>query len=177
MNKKILIGSIIAVVILLLPSTIAMPESNSEKVGLIETQNTGNEEKPDLVISDIYPYIGGDLPIPTDTVCVVKNIGDAPAVGSIDVRLTVKKLFVGIIPIRTLYDKVQSRDTNGLNPGGKMEFEFSYLPPNFGFCRFNSKVDVYNRIDESDDDNNGYSATYFIFDSESMFGWGWWHLY
>ena len=77
MNKKILLGSIIAVVILLLPSTIAMPESNSEKIGLIETQNTGNSGKPDLVVGNVYPYMH-DIPITMGVRCDVKKFGVIP---------------------------------------------------------------------------------------------------
>ncbi|UCD14577.1 MAG: hypothetical protein JSW60_03935 [Thermoplasmatales archaeon] len=164
MRKKLIIGLLFALM-LLLPSSVAL--SNS-------TQYSRDNELPDLVVTDIYPYTHC-IPVATNMACWIKNKGDSTAVGSIDVGLIVWRMVFGIIPIK-VYEDIESETTNGLNPGGKVQFQFNYLPSKgLRIYRFDCYVNVYNRTEESNYDNNHYSETHFVLDPESaMFGW--WRL-
>ena len=158
MGKNILKRSLLVGIVFLFLSTACLPVLASEG-------------KPDLVVTRIRPDFH-DAPVTTGIACEVRNIGDAPAVGSIDVRLIVRKGIFGFIPV---YNKMSSETTDGLNPGDKMIITFSYIPNSIGFYKFKTDINVDNKIDESNSFNNIHRTFYFITSPEDAF-FGWWGL-
>ena len=161
MNKKILIGSIIAVVILLLPSNIAMSELGSDDVDVIKIQNTGSGGQPDLIITDIW-FGPGWHPYVNEIGFTVENIGDAkvPDGQWIEGNIVVYRLHLGIIPVYYKTHNVVWSSFTGLGPGQSKEVGFGDDDeyPAFGFFRFYG--DVYT-AGESDYRNNDRKETMF----------------
>ena len=128
----------------------------------------GSEEKPDLIIEDIVTK--PDNPFEDKYLCRVKNVGNETTNDIIMVEVTVKRLFLGIFPLRTVrFYRVGSHPENGLPPGEVIDILIayeSYLPV-YGIYRYNCVVNPDHSIEESDYDNNLFSKTYNAF-----FGYG-----
>jgi len=151
MKKKIFIGGILSLLVLS-----SMPIV------------VGSEGKPDLIIEDIVTK--PDNPIEDKYLCRVKNIGNGTTDDWIMVTVTVKRLFLGIFPLRTVhFYRVGSLPGNGLPPGGVIDILFAYEGdlPVFGIYRYSCVVNPDHSIEESDYDNNLFSKTYNAF-----FGYG-----
>ncbi len=163
MNKKILIGSIIAVAILLLPSAVAMPELSSTSIDKTELQNTGSSGKPDLIIEGIATK--PENWYEDEYLCRIKNIGNETTYDFIDLEVTIKRLFLGKFPIKTVrFYRSSGKISSGVSPGETYDLFFAYESnlPIFGFYRFDCVVNPQHTIDESDYNNNFYSKTYFV---------------
>jgi len=123
-----------------------------------------SEGKPDLIIEDIITK--PDNPLEDKFFCRVKNVGNATIMEIIDVDVIVKRLFLGIFPIRTVRSyHVGGNNGDGLSPGETRDFLFaygSYLPIR-GIYRYNCVVNPDHSIDESNYNNNFFSKTYNAF--------------
>ena len=127
-----------------------------------------SEGKPDLIIEDIVtkPY----NPFVDKYSCKVKNVGNETTNDWIMVTVTVKRLFLGIFPLRTVrFYRVGTLPSNGLPPGGVIDILFAYESnlPVYGIYRYSCVVNPDHSIEESDYDNNLFSKTYNAF-----FGYG-----
>ena len=122
------------------------------------------EGTPDLIIDDIIskPY----NPYEDEYLCRVTNSGNGTTDTIIMVEVTVKRLFLGIFPLRTVrFYRVGSHPENGLPPGESLNVLFayeSYLPV-FGVYRYTCVVNPDLSIEESDYGNNVFSKTYTAF--------------
>jgi len=157
MGKNILKRGFIIGVVCMFLSTICLPV-------------LANEEKPDLIIEDIITK--PDNPIEDIYYCRVKNVGNGTVTADefIDVHITVKRLFLGIFPFRTVRSyQVGGQGSNGLPPGGTRDILFSYESdlPVYGIYRYTCLVNPHLSIDESNYGNNVFSKTYNAF-----FGYG-----
>ncbi|MBE3137811.1 MAG: hypothetical protein IMZ43_10550 [Thermoplasmata archaeon] len=151
MGKNTLKRSLIVGIVFLFLSTTCIPVLASEG-------------KPDLIIEDIVTE--PVLPEEDKYLCRVKNIGTETVMETIDVDVTVKRLFLGIFPIRTVrFYHVGGNYGNGLYPGETIDILIayeSYLPV-YGIYRYNCVVNPDHHIDESEYGNNVFSKTYNAF--------------
>ena len=150
MKKRILIGSIIAVVILIIAS---FPTVGS------------SEGKPDLVIEDMV-IKPGNFPNEQEFFCRVKNIGDVIAEKTIFVSVDIRMCFLlGMLPIYLIgtFDG-GGNFVPGLYPGETIDivFAYSYDLPRFGFYLFSCKVNPQQTIDEGKFSNNYHSEKSFV---------------
>ena len=150
MNKKILLGSIIAVVILLIAS---FPMVMS------------NEGKSDLVIEDIIIRTGT---MPGDQIfyCWVKNIGDAKTdKGIIEIYTTVRFKLFGILPLSTVFSKTTPFGVGyGLYPGesANLSIVTDCELPKFGTYGFYCTVNPNMEIEEYNYSNNRHSEVFHV---------------
>ena len=155
LNKKILIGSIIAVAILLLPSTLAIEQESFNR----------NDLLPDLVPwgFSFYSEFAGGFP-PDYAYFSFKNIGEATAYGDIPINITIIRLLFGRYEIKTTYSTEYSYpNSDGLAPdkfGSWWFHSCKYITPRSGFYQFNSYVNFNESIEESNYSNNFYSVRY-----------------
>lgn len=129
-----------------------------------------SEEKPDLIIVDIVTK--PVYPEEDKYLCRVKNVGNGTVTADefIDVHITVKRLFLGIFPFRTVRSyQVGGNYGNGLSPGETIDILFAYESdlPVYGIYRYDCVVNPDHSIDESNYGNNVFSKTYNAF-----FGYG-----
>ena len=147
MEKRILLGSIIAVVILIIAS---FPTVGS------------NEGKPDLIIEDIKKW-SSTMPYRYEIGCVVKNIGDANSDGTIELRVVVTHMLFGLIPTITVRT-FKLGHTIGIEPGEAEDLFFAECGqlPIFGFYKFFCTVNPDQTIDEEYYFNNHHSETFLV---------------
>ena len=147
MNNKILIGSIIAIAILIIAS---FPTVWS------------NEGKPDLIIEDIKVW-PSTMPYRYEIGCVVKNIGDVSSEGTIELRVVVKHMLFGLIPTITVRT-FKLGHTIGIEPGEAEDLCFAECEqlPIFGFYKFFCTVNPDQTIDEEYYFNNHHSETFLV---------------
>ncbi len=165
MNKKILISSIIAVVILLLPSTIVMSELNTDTAEDIEIQNIINNGLPDLIIEDIFIRFGSMI---GDQIfdCTIKNIGDAKTEKNIiETHTTVRYKLFGILPLSIVFSETTLHGVGlGLYPGESATLSIvdDYELPKFGTYSFSCTVNPNKKIGEYTYSNNRYSEGFHV---------------
>lgn len=118
---------------------------------------------PDLVITDIRISRLGPNLLP-DVVSVFKNIGTS-STSDIPVRTTVRRLFLGIIPIKEDYNIYhQSHPGYVIEPGEEtfiIALTNEEIHSSFGFSRLYCTVNPNGLIEELDYTNNQYNATIF----------------
>ena len=153
MKKKILIGSIIAVA-LLLQSTVAISDLTSQ-----------NSELPDLVPKqfDIYPHENAEPDAYMEV--LIENKGDVHAYGEYTINFSIVKMILWYFPIRTIYENNYiAPNPEGIPPGEYERFHLamcSRVPAIFGFYRLNIEINSGKTIEESNYENNNGSANYF----------------
>ena len=153
------------VVMLLIPSAIAMSEISSDNKDVIESQNTGSG-KADLIITDIV-IKPGHFPYERDLYCQVENIGDTKTEGIIELHIVVKHMLFGLFPIKTIktYDI-----SHGLviDPGEIEDLLFADARdiPSFGFFKFFCIVNPDQTIEEEFYFNNIYDERFLIIFSQ-----------
>ena len=146
MNKKILLGSIIAVVILSLPSTIAVSELRSQ-----------NDELPDLSIENIYFY--SRIPEWEDytLIATIKNKGDVYVNESVQARVTILRFLFGIpiIPLLIITRKISFY--NGIEPGESEDrwvADWDEVPKLIGFYVVIVNINIDRKLKEINYMNN-----------------------
>ena len=147
MNKKILFGSIIAVVILIIAS---FPTVGS------------SEGKPDLIIEDIV-FKPDNFLYYDDVFLRVKNIGDTKNIGTFNFVVVIKRMLFGLIPINTVRTFKVWHGTM-IEPGEAEDLLFAntgYLPI-LGFFKFYCTVNPDQTIDEEYYFNNHYTETFLV---------------
>lgn len=144
-------------------------------LGVAVAPNVNADGLPDLIISRIDPHTG-DVPIADGIEVRIKNIGDSPISGEITIRLNVRRMFLGIIPLGLEFTKLGSVNVNNLNPGGWAYEDFWHIPEErFRFYKVTATVDATYNITESNELNNVYIQRYFITNPENAII-GWWEL-
>ena len=126
---------------------------------------TANEEKPDLIIDDIFLYYRE--PTRGSFRCTIKNIGNSPIPGHTSVELDVKvyRLLFRIIPI-PIKSYISQEDIYRTLIG-ETTVNTTFLPgsdlPIFGFFRIVVTINPNRIIDESTFDNNMYYVDCWLF--------------
>ena len=146
MNKKILVGSIIAVVILIIAS---FPTVGS------------NEGKPDLIIEDIV--FEPDIFLYREDVFLrVRNIGDTKNIETIEFVVVVFRMLFGLIPIYVETSKTWCGTV--IEPGKAKDllFENTEYLPTLGFFKLYCTVNPDQTIDEEYYFNNHYTETFLV---------------
>ena len=150
MNKKILIGSIIAVLMLLLPVSTGISELNIPQ-----------DELPDLSIRYIYFY--SRIPQWGDYILKIniKNKGKAIVNESIQTRVIMKRFLIGLPIIPTISSTVDISFNNGIKPGEDEWRGFDKFMPRFsGLYLVIVNINCDKKLIESNYLNNRYIGIY-----------------
>ncbi len=166
MNKKILLGSIIAVGMVLLPLAIAVPELESDNIDEIKPQNIRISGKPDLTVEKIFD-MSNNIIVLSDIKCRIKNIGDTITPGDrIEIFFEMKKMLFGVIPIETVYSSTWETICSGIEPGESRDFTLlNAIEPDeyLGFYKVTCKVNPNWKFAEESYFNNRRTDRFFTF--------------
>ena len=172
MKKDWLVKILALVIVLMFFSTGFIPITNGisqEKqesiVNEISDSTVSNiEGLPDLVIEGLGTE-PGTLPFEYEVFCRFKNIGSGVADDFIDLKVEMKRVFLGLFLInKTIYSTFANIWEGGYAPGetGTLEFDYiSYLPA-WGFFRIYCYINPNKRIEEENYDNNLYIRNVFV---------------
>jgi hypothetical protein len=118
-----------------------------------------SEGKPDLIVSGIYYGTIGDVQDVHVVGGMIKNIGDANAIGNIDVSYTIRRL-PSLISVRS----GTIHGYGGIVPGTEIDFTIgdTHGLPKFGFFRVTCEVNPGRTINESNYDNNKGSQNFLV---------------
>jgi len=149
-------------IILLFLSTTCIPVlANEEKLASTEAG------KPDLIIEGLGTR-PANIYFLNWVYCVVKNIGigSVTAYDFIDVKVEIKRVFLGVFLINKT---LKTFFASGLSSGGLppnnttgIEFTMDYHLPSWGFYRIYCWVNPDKRIEEENYDNNFYVQDVFV---------------
>ena len=153
MGKNPLKRSLIVGIIMLFVSTACLPV-------------LANEEKPDLVIENIFRW-PNDTPFEYEFKCTIKNIGDDPIwQGDYWINVRVYWMLFGHIPLIRIKSHTVKAHIGGLIFGNKtcnLTVQSCETLPKFGTYRIFLEINPTLIIDESNYDNNKYSEDWKVF--------------
>jgi len=163
MKKKFVI-----LMILLFCSTLVQGAGSTIFTSQISSgsEKSANEGLPDLVIEGLGTK-PSTMPYEYIVFCRFKNIGSGVAYDFIDLRVEVKRVFLGLFLInKTIYSTfANTRRVGGYAPGetGTIEFDYTSYLPAWGFFRIYCYINPNKRIEEENYDNNLYIRDVFVF--------------
>lgn len=130
-----------------------------------EIASCSNDQKPDLVIEDIFLW-PSNFPYEYHFEYSVKNIGDSPIYSFLlKTYIQIRWMIFGSIPLFFIYSKNRFDSIGGLRPGDIIDIPFASCDslPKFGSFRFSLTINPDKTIDESNFDNNKLSEDWFVF--------------
>jgi len=149
MRKKLIIGGIITLLVL----------------SIIPVVNA-SEEKPDLIIEDIFLW-PSNTPDEYNFECSIKNIGNSTNEwNNLEINVKIKWMFLGSIPLFSIASYTESHYIQGVIKSGEtinLSFASCDSLPKFGTYRFSLTVNPNLKIEESDYDNNKYCEDWNVF--------------
>jgi hypothetical protein len=138
--------------------------TKSENI-LSEKSSLGNDDKPDLVIEDIFLWSSNE-PGKYEFDYSLQNIGSIPIYFfDLVIHHKIQWLLFGRIPLFTIDAHTQTGNLEVLIPGKPFNNTFISCDslPKFGSYRFTLTVNPNKTIDESDYSNNKYSEDWTAF--------------
>jgi hypothetical protein len=138
MGKNILKRSLIVGIIMLFLSTACLPVLASEDL-------------PDLIVQSVNIVPAGDSGMDFEAIAEIKNVGDADAIGSVQIYNSFNRLFL----LKTVFSKYSSVGIH-LAPNETIIVKLTGMQvlPHFGFFIFNCQVNTGKLIEESNYKNN-----------------------
>lgn len=177
MNAKILALGLLSLFLVGVasPLTIGIEIEQQNRGHTLITSGSG-EEKPDLVITDIFEKNDFNYPFSYDCLYVkVLNDGDV-SVGGFKIRTIIERLLFNSIVIRTVYDHTTwYGSSNPLSPGEEWNctiFQDKFFFP--GFYNIHTIVNPDKDIDEYDYSNNERYERFF---GRGIIFWRWYQSY
>ncbi|MCU0849730.1 MAG: hypothetical protein MUC80_00455 [Candidatus Thermoplasmatota archaeon] len=144
--------------------TLSATITKSENI-LTEKSSLSNDDKPDLVIEDIFLWSSNE-PDKYVFKYSLRNIGTIPIYSfELVINHKIQWLLFGRIPLFTIDAHTQTGNLGSLLPGETFNHTFISCDslPKFGSYRFTLTVNPNKTIDESDYSNNKYSEDWTTF--------------
>ncbi len=175
-TKSLALGIFLLLLLSGIVSAINTIHSDTQSIGIALFAGGSEEEKPDLVITDIFEK--NDFYYPFSHVCLyvkVLNDGDV-SVGGFKIRTIIERLLFNSIVIRTVYDRTTwYGSSNPLSPGEEWNctiFQDKFFFP--GFYNIHTIVNPDKDIDEYDYSNNERYERFF---GRGIIFWRWYQSY
>lgn len=155
-RKRRFLGMILVLALIVIPSINALTVTGTT---INKKQVPSNSGESDLIIESInYGTIGDGQDVHV-VGGMIKNIGDAPAIGDIGISYTIRRL-PSMINVKSSTGYMHG----GIMPGTDVSFTIgdAHGLPAFGFFRVTCEVNPNHSIGESNYDNNQASQNFLV---------------